>query len=117
MIDIVATDISEWQVKTDEYTLNCEGMRREGGPDHGITRAISSEGSIHERSVKDGKFHGLHRAVFHDKVRLSLYKEGERLAFLAFDHDFEEFYRHDPDNYLSNVSAGDFKNESDDPES
>ena len=64
MTDIGIADLTEWEVKTPEFTLQCSGMQhRELKTDHGIARAISSEGSIHERTLKEGKFHGLHRAV------------------------------------------------------
>ena len=77
--------------------------------DHGIARAISSEGSIHERTLKEGVFHGLHRAVFSDKVRLSIYKDGIRIAYMAFDHNFKEFYRHDPNKFMARIKARDLK--------
>ena len=104
MIDIVLADLKEWKVKDDECTLYCAGMQhRDLKKDHGIARVISSEGSIHERTLKEGKFHGLHRAVFSDKVRLSIYREGVRIAYLAFDHSFREIYRNDPNGYLGNI--------------
>ena len=110
MTDIGIADLTEWEVKTPEFTLQCSGMQhRELKTDHGIARAISSEGSIHERTLKEGKFHGLHRAVFNDKVRLSIYKDGSRLAYMAFDHNFREFYRHDPNRYMLKIKASDLK--------
>ena len=110
MTDLLKADFKEWKTTHPEYSLICCGMQhRKSGLDHGIARAISSEGSIHERTMKEGKFHGLHRAIFHDKIRLSVYKDGVRLAYLAIDHDFKEFYRQDPYNYLAKFTAEDLK--------
>ena len=110
MIDCEKAELTEWEVSDPDFTLKCAGMQHKNLKiDHGIARAVSSEGSIHERTLKEGKFHGLHRAVFKDKVRLSLYQEGVRIAYMAIDHKFAEIYRSDPYNYLETFKACDLK--------
>ena len=39
----------------------------------------------------------------------AIYKDGSRLAYMAFDHNFREFYRHDPNRYMLKIKASDLK--------
>ena len=81
------------------------GMKnRETGKLHGIVRMIEPYSGVYESTFKNGKNHGLSRAVFDDQVSIVLFKDGLELARFHFDKDFVETGRHDPVGFLINYN-------------
>ena len=84
---------------------------RETGKLHGIVRLIEPYNGVFESTFKNGRNHGLSRAVFDDQVSIVLFKDGVELARFHFDKDFTETGRHDPHGFLFNYDPLFFKTE------
>jgi hypothetical protein len=76
---------------------------------HGIVRIIEPYTAIFESTYKNGKNHGLSRAIYDNQVIITLYKEGNELAKFSFDKDFMEIQRQDPHRFLTDYDPLSFR--------
>ena len=105
----------EWE-EENEYQgkIKCRGMmHRKTGEKHGIVQEIWPVGWLKEGSFRNGEVHGLQRIVYSDKVRVQLFKDGNRLATISFDCRFKETFRTGDE--LSDLSPSHFNPKSPEP--
>ena len=68
-----------------------------------MCRELGSDGNLVEGTFKDGMYHGLLRGTSGDQVVVSLHRDGQILAWVIFNQNFEEIGRHDKSNYLVHI--------------
>ena len=56
----------------------------------GVVRVIKPNDWVAERTYRDGRIHGLNRLVGKDQVRVSLFKDGQEIAYFVFGRNLVE---------------------------
>jgi hypothetical protein len=76
------------------------GMRAKSGNKQGIVRSVDKDGFIIEATYKNNQLHGIQRFILDDRVRVSIFREGRKVAYLHMDKDLNETSRGGPEEDL-----------------
>ena len=87
-LDLTKVQFTNW---VDKDGHQCAGMKdEETDLEHGVVRVLRKDESVTEGAYRNGRIHGLARQVTKDSVRISLYKDGDEMAYFAFAEDYIE---------------------------
>ena len=108
LFDTANTCLDVWETDDRE---KCYGMRhKETAEKHGIVRTVEQNGVIREAQYKNGVLHGLSREILVNSATVAVYREGEEVAELVFDKQFNEVERGgEQAHQLDGLSALSFK--------
>lgn len=107
LFDPVNTYFDGWQ---DDQNTICYGIRQRDTEEiHGIVRKSSPIGFISEACYKNGVKHGISRAVWPYKIELFVHRDGECVAYMAYDRNMQEIHRSGRNvELLKDLSVSDF---------
>ena len=108
LFDTANTCLDVWETEDRE---KCYGMRhKETSEKHGIVRTVEQKGAIREAQYRNGILHGLSREILVNSATVAVYREGEEVAELVFDKQFNEVERGgEQAHQLEGLSALSFK--------
>ena len=97
-------DTGNVQYKVVEYSWGSrEGLFKIGTNDrHGPIRYTGD--GLSEYTAKNDEWHGLRRKITDSRVYISLFDNGNQIAYLRFDHNFVGEWRDDPNGYFDDIT-------------
>lgn len=97
-LNLLSVGFTEW---VDDQGYEYAGMKdKETGLEHGVVRVVKPNEWMAERTYRNGRIHGLNRLVSENSVRITLYKDGDVMAYFAFGPDLAETERGGPSAHL-----------------
>ena len=109
-IPLINTRESEFVAWNENSWKTTGMMHKKFQEKHGIVRKIYPYGDIMEATYHHDKQHGLCRTISANLVIIRLYRHGNWVAFLWFDHEFNETKRGGSEQHLlKGFSPLDFK--------